>query len=82
MLLTILAVPSSPVSQIVGWQDGALKVKIAAPPVDGKANRELVAFLAKKLDLSPSSISFKSGWTSRHKVLDIPVTIDKIQAIM
>ncbi|HEY5723396.1 MAG TPA: DUF167 domain-containing protein [Allosphingosinicella sp.] len=49
----------------------ALSVKVAAPPVDGAANRALIAFLARKLDVPKSSIRLVSGETSRLKILRI-----------
>jgi len=48
-------------------QDQRLKVRIAAPPVDGKANAELVRFLAKKLDIQKSKIVVVRGETSPIK---------------
>ena len=47
----------------------ALKISLAAPPVDGKANKELCVFLAKKLKLSKSAVTLVSGQTSRDKVV-------------
>jgi uncharacterized protein (TIGR00251 family) len=49
----------------------ALSVRLAAPPVDGAANRALIAFLAKCLDVPKSSIDIASGETSRLKILSI-----------
>jgi uncharacterized protein len=49
----------------------ALSVKVAAAPVDGAANRALIALLARKLDVPKSSIRFVSGETSRLKILRI-----------
>ena len=49
----------------------ALSVRVAAPPVDGAANRALIAFLARKLDVSKSSIRLVSGEASRLKIVHI-----------
>ena len=49
----------------------ALKIRLAAPPVDGKANEALVRFLADVLDLPKSAVILKSGQTSRRKVLEV-----------
>lgn len=59
---------------MIGWMsDGALKIKLAAPPVDGKANQELISFLAKTLKVSTSSIEITQGLTSKKKTLRLPV---------
>jgi len=48
-----------------------LKIDVAAPPERGKANEELIKFLAKKLNIKKNEISIKSGATSRDKQLEI-----------
>ena len=56
---------------MVGFTDGVLQIKIAAPPVKGKANRELITFLSQALGLSKSSLTITRGHTSRNKVIAI-----------
>jgi len=51
--------------------DGSLKIRLTAPPVDGAANEALVDFLSRTLDLSKSSIEIVSGHTSREKRVKI-----------
>ena len=51
--------------------DGALRIRVVAPPVEGAANRHLIQFLAKALRLSKSKISIVSGTRSKRKVLEI-----------
>ncbi len=53
-----------------------LRVNVAAPPEDGKANEELVKFLAKLLKISKSEITIIRGETSRLKVLQLPNKFD------
>jgi len=53
-------------------RDGALLVRVAAPPEKGKANEELRACLAKSLGLPKSSVEFVSGAASRRKRLSLP----------
>ena len=48
-----------------------MKIRLAAPPVDGKANAALINFVADRLGLAKSAVSLKSGQTSRRKVLEI-----------
>ncbi|APC97700.1 hypothetical protein KX01_283 [Francisella frigiditurris] len=70
-LLSVYIQPNSSKSEICGEHDGALKIKIASPAVDGKANKELINFLAKYFKLKKSLINIKRGEISRHKVLEI-----------
>jgi uncharacterized protein (TIGR00251 family) len=63
--------PNAPKSEVVGFSEGILRVKIAAPPIKGKANRELVAFLSRLLGVSQSSLSIVRGHTSRTKTLAV-----------
>lgn len=69
--LTVRAQPRASRSEIVGEHDGALKVRVAAPPVEGEANRELLRFLAKTLGLPPSSLRVAAGESGRTKVVEI-----------
>ncbi|MBO1057332.1 MAG: DUF167 domain-containing protein [Dolichospermum sp. JUN01] len=63
--------PNSKQQKIEELADGSLIVYLKSPPVDGKANEELIKLLAKKFDVSKSSIRIKSGTTSRQKVIEI-----------
>ena len=58
-------------NEIVGEHDGALKVRIAAPPVDGAANEALIRLLAKQLGVSRSHIEIVGGETSKSKRIKI-----------
>lgn len=51
--------------------DGAIKIDVAAPPEDGKANAELIRFLAEYFDVPRSSVEILSGQTGRRKVVKI-----------
>jgi len=51
--------------------DGAIKVRIRAKPVDGKANRTLLKFLAKKLSLPIHNLTIKRGARSRNKEIEV-----------
>ncbi|MTJ21939.1 YggU family protein [Dolichospermum sp. UHCC 0352] len=63
--------PNSQQQKIEELEDGSLTVHLKSPPVDGKANEELIKILAKKFDVAKSSIRIKSGTTSRQKVIEI-----------
>lgn len=67
MIFDVRVVPRASKSEIIGEHDGALKVRIASPPVDGAANLELIRVLAKKLGVSRNDIEIISGGTSKNK---------------
>lgn len=69
--LTLHVQPGAKRSELAGLHGEALKVRLAAPPVDGKANAALLAFLAEYLGVAKSAVSLLSGETSRHKVVRI-----------
>lgn len=63
--------PNAPRNEIVGFTDGVLGVRVAAPPVKGQANRELVAFLSQLLGVGKSSLAIIRGHTSRNKLVAV-----------
>jgi uncharacterized protein (TIGR00251 family) len=63
--------PRASRTEIVGEHAGAIKLRVAAPPVDGKANEECRRFLAKLLKVGATSIEIISGDSSRDKVIRI-----------
>jgi uncharacterized protein (TIGR00251 family) len=67
VILNLHIQPGAKRSEVVGLHGTALKIRLAAPPVDGKANACLIDFLAKLLALPKSSISLVSGQSSRSK---------------
>jgi len=69
--LAIRAVPNAPRSAVIGWIEGALKVKVHAPALEGRANDALCEFLAGELGLRKGSVSLVQGAKSRLKVLEI-----------
>ena len=69
LIFEVRVVPRASRSEIVGEHDGAVRVRIAAPPVDGAANEELIRLLARKLGVSRSAISITGGHSSKLKQL-------------
>jgi len=63
--------PRAKRSEISGVFNGALKVKITAPPVDDAANRAIIEFMSSRLGISKSKLSILSGSRSRDKILQI-----------
>ncbi len=71
LIFAVRVVPRASKSEIVGEHNGALKIRIASPPVDGAANAELIKLLAKKFAVSKSAVEILSGQTSKTKQLKI-----------
>ena len=69
LLLALYVQPRSSRNQIAGLHGDALKLRLTTPPVDGKANKAVISFLAKLLKIPKSSILIKSGLRSRSKKL-------------
>ena len=63
--------PNASKNSLEGFRGDILRIKIAAPPVEGKANKELVAYLSNVLDVSKSSVRIVKGHTLRNKVIAI-----------
>lgn len=71
--------PNARQNEVAGFKDGVLHVRIAAPPVGGKANQELLKFLSAILGVSKTSLTIEKGVTSRRKSIGIiGLTLDQI----
>jgi uncharacterized protein (TIGR00251 family) len=69
VLLPVRAVPRASKNEIQGIYNDALKVRLQAPPVEGKANQALIRFLSDALDIPRSQLSIASGETGRNKAV-------------
>ncbi len=67
--------PNSKNPRIIEEDDGSLTIYLKSPPVDGKANAELIKVLAKKFNVSKSDVYIKSGLSSRQKLIEIDMDI-------
>lgn len=72
-LFTVKVKPNSKTRSIQEEADGSLTVHLKSPPVDGKANQELIEILAKRFDVPKSQVVIKLGLSSKNKVVDIPL---------
>ena len=72
--------PNASRSEIAGELEGALKIRLNAPPVDGKANEALERFIAEKLGLARRAVSVSHGHTSRQKLLEVKTDLNVDQA--
>ncbi|MFA6410869.1 MAG: DUF167 domain-containing protein [Candidatus Buchananbacteria bacterium] len=64
-------IPNSSQTKIIEEKEGYLKIKLQAPPVDGKANAELIKFLAKRYGVSKSKVEILKGLTAKEKLVRI-----------
>lgn len=67
--ITVKVIPKSSRSEILAPRNNALVVKLTSPPVDGKANKDLIRMIAKTLGVPQSSVEILKGHTSRDKIL-------------
>jgi hypothetical protein len=82
MLLRIKVKPNSKTDEIIREADGTLKVKIRAQPVEGKANKYLLEYLAKVLGLPKSSLSLLKGESNSFKTVEIDATEQSVLNIL
>lgn len=74
VLLQLSVVPNAKRTEVDGLHDGALRVRLAAPPIDGRANDALVAWLAKSLGVPRRDVQVLRGESSRRKQVVIAVS--------
>lgn len=67
LLFTVRVVPRASQSRVVGEHDGSLRVRVAAPPVDGAANEELLRTLARVFDVPVRDVEITGGHASKLK---------------
>lgn len=68
---SVHVVPRASKNEIAGQMGNAIKVRLTAPPVEGKANEALIAFLAEQLGVHKSQVEIVAGETSRNKVISV-----------
>ncbi|MEA5573324.1 DUF167 domain-containing protein [Calothrix sp. UHCC 0171] len=71
MQIRVKVKPNSKIPRIIEEDNNNLTIYLKSPPVDGKANQELIQVLAKKFNVPKSSITIKSGLSSRQKLVEI-----------
>lgn len=69
--LKLRIIPRARRDEIAGERDGAVLVRLQAPPVEGAANKSLLKFLAKHLGVRPADLSILSGQQSRDKIVRV-----------
>src|SRR5690606_19046120 len=74
--IRVVAQPGAARSEVVGEHDGCLKLRVAAPPVDGRANEEIARFLADRLDVPKRSVRLVAGASARRKLFEVGASLE------
>lgn len=69
--ISIYVQPRASQNEISGMHDGLVKIRLAAPPVDGAANAALIAFIAERLGLARSRVRVVAGLSARRKIVEV-----------
>jgi uncharacterized protein len=78
IVLDVSVSPNAKKTEIVGWHDGALRIRLAAPPVDGAANDALRKWLAQQLGLPQSQIELLRGASGRRKQWRLDTSLQQV----
>jgi len=82
LIFKVQVVPRASRSEVIGEHDGALRVRIAAPPVDGAANEELVRLLSRSFGLPHRAIEISAGHSSKLKTVRVAgASVSALEAI-
>jgi uncharacterized protein (TIGR00251 family) len=79
-MLRLAVVPNAKRTEVDGLHNGALRVRLAAPPIEGRANDALVAWLAKSLGVPRRSIELEQGASGRRKAVAIALPVQVVAA--
>ena len=80
VIVDVHVMPNAAKTQIQGLHDGALRVRLAAPPVEGQANARLLAWLADELGCAKRAVRLQRGETSRRKAVEIDLPAAAVAA--
>lgn len=69
--INVYVQPRASKTVVAGMHDGCVKIRLAAPPVDGAANAALVEFIAGQLGIAKSRVRITAGLTSRRKTVEV-----------
>lgn len=76
--------PNASRTEITGVVEGALKIRLHAPPVDGKANDALISFMAERLKVAKRDVDVSRGHGSRQKMLEVrtDMAVEQLEALL
>lgn len=80
--LTLHVQPGAKKTAIAGLHGGALKIRLAAPPVEGRANEALLAFIAEIFKVPLRNVTLKQGAQSRHKRVEVTGSTVQAQSLL
>lgn len=69
--INVYVQPRASKTVVAGMHDGCVKIRLAAPPVDGAANAALVEFVAEQVSVAKSRVRITAGLTSRRKTVEV-----------
>lgn len=69
--ISVKVTPRASSEKIVGWRDGELRLRVSAPPQDGRANAAVIALLAEALGVRRSAVTIAGGHAAPHKRIEI-----------
>ncbi len=79
--IAVRITPRAAADRIDGWAGGELRVRVTAPPVEGRANAALVRLLAEALGIAPSRVRVVTGATGRRKLVEAEgLSLEEVQA--
>jgi uncharacterized protein len=77
--INVYVQPRASKTAVAGMHDGCVKIRLAAPPVDGAANAALIEFVADQLGIAKSRVRIAAGLTSRRKTVEVDgVTVEQV----
>lgn len=80
--IAVQITPNAKKTEIVGETEGMLRIKLHAPPVDGKANEALIRYIADAINVPKSCVSITHGFTGRKKLLEIRASNQSVDTVM
>ncbi|MGN2390626.1 DUF167 domain-containing protein [Pelomicrobium sp. G1] len=82
LVLSVYVQPGARRTEVAGFHGDALKIRVAAPPVEGQANAELIRFLAEALDVPVCRVRIASGAGARRKRVEVTAPAQAIEALL
>ena len=84
MRIAVHVQPNASRTEITGVVEGALKIRLHAPPVDGKANEALISFMAERLKVAKRDVDVSRGHGSRQKMLEVrtDMAVEQLEALL
>ncbi len=80
MRIRVRIIPNASANEVVGKEAGVYKIRLTAPPIEGRANEALIRFLAERIETSPSRISLLKGHTTKLKTIEILLPPEDIES--